>query len=155
MANKFGWFKYRVGTSSGRGEWEYVEIGIDKNSQEAFIEKIEQENVWSEHFRNVDLVRIKFPPKYIIEGRIKVLENRIKSAKDELSRHYAQVRKIPNKNYVFYTLDGWVKSHDDFKEIAKKGNVAWGKKWKRILAKDIYEARKIADTQRKLSKLKA
>lgn len=66
------WLKYRHKYSSGRGDWEYLEIGSDdKDTVEETLHELHQEcDDGGEHYRGTDHEVIDVPPLEVLNAEI-------------------------------------------------------------------------------------
>ncbi len=74
---QYTWVRYRDNWAYRKGGWQYHELCWDekegfsyKKVREMFIEEINDKNRWSEHYRGCDVVKVKSPPKELVEQLI-------------------------------------------------------------------------------------
>lgn len=92
----YRWVKYRTRHSSGPGQWQYVEVGVDpkRSDEENLKDALEQindsENTWSEHWRGVE-GDFENPPKAYLERHLAHLASKIQETMDEMQRTTALI----------------------------------------------------------------
>lgn len=140
IEKEYGWIKYRHNEASGRGLYEFMEIELPftPKQRKALRERLEDEFSYHGLYRGVDIQRIDCPPKSYLKREIERAKDNIKYKMLRIERFNILMKNAPDKKFAFWAHSGMVSDY-------KPG----GKGWKRILADDIYEARKILDARKK------
>jgi len=98
------WLKYRTKWSSGIGEWDFIYFSSDsrtritkKELEESIIPSITNKYNYSEHFRGIDWIKIKHPPKEFFKKFIEQKEKHVlycakelKIFKDKFKKYYKE-----------------------------------------------------------------
>lgn len=85
VKNKTQWYKYRNTWSHGKdSKWQYTDIPWHYKTAKDYFQSFANDYKWSEHYRGVEWIKIKRPPKEYVEERIRETQNALKSNRNEL-----------------------------------------------------------------------
>lgn len=84
----FAWYKYREHTSSSTGKWQYIVILDDGQRCHKriayYLDRRGLLSTWSEHFRQVEIKKVKTAPAKDVLGRKKEVERELSDLTSEL-----------------------------------------------------------------------
>ena len=95
---KYRWIKYRPVFSYAGGCWEYLEVLLpfSKDDERDIWEGVEAE-YQSEHFRGVEIKRIKSPPNVVLESCIKIAEILVYTNAQKVKRYKALLKTVKSR----------------------------------------------------------
>ena len=97
---KRGWIKWRATWSHGHdSDWRYEEVVLPfrKTDRDCRAEIICKEFEYSEHFRGIDLIRIKHPPITIFRNLAHYNERSAKRLMEDAKRWREQIKLLTSK----------------------------------------------------------
>ena len=86
-------YKYRELWSSGKSDWEYIDIPNGWEVKEHF-DRMAREHDWSEHFRGIEYEKVKRPPDEWLEKEIKHLTSQISHLTSQQVAYQALLKKL-------------------------------------------------------------
>ena len=91
------WLKYRRGTSSSAGTWQYKFLGNNNPggfNVEGFIEDLNNEYRWSEHHRGYEYYLCWFPPEDVLKRQLDGIKFEIKRLKNRAKIFSEQLKTL-------------------------------------------------------------
>ena len=90
-SQQFYWFKYRECLSSGKLDWQYVELAMTRISDvESYLMEHGNLTTWSEHWRKLEVKRVKVPPEDVVKSRLESVKGKI----GFLQREYKRLNRL-------------------------------------------------------------
>jgi hypothetical protein len=108
------WMKYRSNYSSGPGKWEWEMLYCNtpecaELSACAFVEDIDSDNNWSEHYRGTEY-EVTEAPRHVVKEKIKDVTSKLAGLQDSLSRLHDEFETakececVGEKSYSCYCM---------------------------------------------------
>lgn len=99
------WVRYRVGSSSSKGEWEWEDLGgdfggLEPEQKKAVIEelqrRIDDRHDWSEHYRGVTIDRpVALPPRWVLLEHVEDAAAAFRAQEERVRRLDEQLADCP------------------------------------------------------------
>jgi len=94
------WYKYRECSSSGRSDWEYIQLDTEHSEKhygdiEEYLKETTDCALWSEHFRGFDISKIRKPPRIVLKRQIEAAKKRAKYFTEKAGILQEELNEMP------------------------------------------------------------